>query len=60
MSKYKCECGEAREESAGVTIKVIDGEVRQDVMCQCGKYMTLENPKKGVPSFSSNRWGQVR
>lgn len=60
MSEYRCECGETKEESTGVTIKVIDGEVRPDVRCQCGKYMTLAAPKEGMPSFSSNRWGQVR
>jgi len=59
MSKYKCECGEAKDVS-GVTIKVIDGAVRHDVKCDCGKYMELTEKKTGVPSFRSNRYGQVR
>jgi len=59
MSKYKCECGETKDVS-GVTIKVIDGAVRHDVKCDCGKYMELTEKKTGVPSFRSNRYGQVR
>lgn len=59
MSKYKCECGEVREEPRGVTIKIIDGEVRHDVQCSCGKYMEPTDKKAGVPNFTSNRWGQV-
>ena len=59
MSKYKCECGKESEVS-GVTIKVIDGAVRHDVKCECGKYMELLDKKSGVPSFRSNRYGQVR
>ena len=59
MSKYKCECGKESEVS-GVTIKVIDGVVRHDVKCECGKYMDLLDKKSGVPSFRSNRYGQVR
>ena len=59
MSKYKWEGGETSEVS-GVTIKVIDGTVRHDVKCDCGKYMELVDKKSGVPSFRSNRYGQVR
>jgi hypothetical protein len=59
MSKYKCECGETKDVS-GVTIKVIDGAVRHDVKCDCGKYMEPTEKKTGVPSFRSNRYGQVR
>lgn len=60
MSKYKCECGIEKDHKGEVSIKVIDGEVRHDVKCECGKYMELFEKKVGVPSFKSNRWGQVR
>ena len=60
MSKYKCECGKEKEHVGSVSIKVIDGEVRHDVKCECGKYMALADKKVGMPSFKSNRWGQVR
>jgi hypothetical protein len=59
MSKYKCECGKERNVGS-VSIRVIDGEVRHDVKCECGKYMTLAEKKVGMPSFKRNRWGQVR
>ena len=60
MSKYKCECGKTADITGGVTIKVIDGEVRHDVKCECGEYMTFAEKRKGMPSFKSNRYGQVR
>jgi len=60
MSKYKCECGKTEDVTSGVTIKVIDGQVRHDVKCECGKYMTLAEKKEGMPSFKSNKYGQVR
>jgi len=60
MSKYKCECGKTADITGSVTIKVIDGAVRHDVKCDCGKYMTLAEKRKGMPSFKSNRYGQVR
>jgi len=43
-----------------VTIKVIDGAVKHDVKCDCGEYMELVDKKTGIPSFRSNRYGQVR
>jgi len=59
MSSYICKpCKEEREVS-GVTIKFVDGKVQHGVKCKCGKHMTLKNPKKGVPNFRSNRFGQV-
>ncbi|MDG1949216.1 MAG: hypothetical protein P8J32_00125 [bacterium] len=60
MSKYRCKCGEEETRSTGVRIRIIDGEVRHDVQCKCGKYMENTEPKTGFPSFKSNRWGQVR
>lgn len=60
MSKYKCECGKVVDWTSSVTIKVIDGVVRHDVKCECGEYMTLAEKRKGMPSFKSNRYGQVR
>ena len=58
MSEYKCECGKTKDVGS-VSIKVIDGEVRHDVTCECGKYMALTEKKTGMPSFRSNRYGQV-
>ena len=60
MSKYKCECGKTVDHKGSVSIKVVDGKVRHDVKCECGKYMELAEKKVGMPSFKSNRYGQVR
>jgi len=60
MSKYKCECGIEKDHKGGVSIKVIDGKVQHDVKCDCGKYMELAEKRVGMPSFKSNRYGQVR
>ena len=59
MAKYKCECSDDIVDASSVKIKFIDGEVRHDIKCPCGKYMDLHNPKSGAPSFRSNRYGQV-
>jgi len=59
MSKYKCKCGKTAEVQS-VSIRVIDGEVRHDVPCECGEYMTPTEKKTGMPSFKSNKYGQVR
>lgn len=59
MASYKCECG-SEKDATGVRIRIIDGEARHDIKCdECGKYMDISNPKSGVPSFRSNRYGQV-
>jgi hypothetical protein len=58
MAKYKCECG-GEKDASGVKIKFVDGKVRHEIACECGKYMELANPKTGAPSFRSNRYGQV-
>ena len=39
MSKYKCDCNNEVVEVLNVTIKVIDGKVVHDVVCECGKLM---------------------
>ena len=59
MAEYICECCEQETESQGASIKVVDGKAVHDVKCECGKYMSLKNPKSGAPSFRSNRYGQV-
>ena len=47
------------EEKSGVSIKFIDGAVRHDIKCECGEYMTLKDPKSGMPSFGRmNSLGQ--
>jgi hypothetical protein len=61
MADYKCEvCGDVVEKT-GVTIRYIAGKgAIHDVQCEeCGEYMELANPKSGVPSFRSNRYGQT-
>lgn len=58
MATYKCSCGEEKEAS-GVRIRFVDDKVRHDIKCECGEYMEIANPKSGVPSFRSNRYGQV-
>jgi len=58
MAKYKCDCGETKDAS-GVSIKFGKDGAYHDIKCECGKYMELQNPKSGAPSFRSNRYGQV-
>jgi|TARA_R110002153_G_scaffold1031_1_gene4843 hypothetical protein len=61
MAEYKCDCNDKVVDKSGVTIKYIEGEgVIHEVKCEdCGKYMTLANPKSGAPGFRSNRFGQT-
>jgi len=60
MSKYICSKCDHEQEGRSVTIRVVDGEVRRDIKCdKCDNEMDLKEPKSGVPSFRSNRWGQV-
>lgn len=61
MAEYKCDCNDKVVDKSGVTIKYIEGEgVIHEVKCEeCGKYMTLANPKSGAPGFRSNRYGQT-
>ena len=60
MSEYKCECCEHELECTGVVIRIIDGKATHDIKCPCGKYMKLANPKTGIASFGSDRYGRVR
>tara|TARA_R100000988_G_C3975296_1_gene153778 strand:- start:888 stop:1070 length:183 start_codon:yes stop_codon:yes gene_type:complete len=60
MALYKCECNDEVIEVKNVTIKIVEGlGAVPDVVCSCGKYMKLANPKKGCPSFTSNKYGQL-
>ena len=60
MSLYKCDCNDEVIEVKNVTIKIVEGlGAVPDVVCPCGKYMKLSNPKKGCPSFTSNKYGQL-
>ena len=62
MADYKCKCNDEVISKSGIVIKYIEGHgVTHDIKCErCGEYMELANPKTGMPSFSSNEWGQVR
>ena len=59
MSSYTCKPCKTDREVSGVTIKIVDGKACHGVQCSCGEYMTLKTPKKGVPSFKSNKLGRV-
>tara|TARA_R100000541_G_scaffold18890_2_gene28763 strand:+ start:1307 stop:1531 length:225 start_codon:yes stop_codon:yes gene_type:complete len=61
MAEYKCDCNDKVVDKSGITIKYIEGEgVIHEINCEeCGKYMTLANPKSGAPGFRSNRYGQT-
>ena len=60
MSKYQCDCLEHEVECRSVVIKMVDGKAVHDVKCSCGEYMDLAEPKTGVASFGSDRYGRVR
>tara|TARA_R110000822_G_scaffold401_10_gene1810 strand:- start:242 stop:433 length:192 start_codon:yes stop_codon:yes gene_type:complete len=63
MPHFICKCeNKELKETRAAHIKIIDGEASYGVDCSCGKPMALDPDKKktGHPSFSSNRWGQVR
>lgn len=61
MPKYKCSCKKKETlDVKGVTIKMVDGKAVHDVKCSCGEYMDLAEPKTGVASFGSDRYGRVR
>lgn len=47
------------EEKSGVGIRVVDGEAIHNIKCPCDQYMTLKEPKTGVPSFKRDRHGRV-
>lgn len=60
MAKYICGSCANEQEARNVSIRILDGEARADVRCdKCNEYMKLKNPKSGIPSFKSNRWGRV-
>ena len=52
MSLYKCDCNDEVIEVKNVTIKIVEGfGAVPDVVCPCGKYMKLSNPKTGIASL---------
>jgi hypothetical protein len=58
MANYICGCGK-EDSRSGVSIKFIDGAVRHDIKCECGEYMTLKDPKSGMPKLGRmNSLGQ--
>ena len=60
MAEYKCKCNDEVVNKSGVTIKFVEGKgAVHDVRCDdCGEYMTLANPKSGVPGLGRmNRFG---
>jgi len=59
MAEYICGCMEHEESKSGVSIRFGDNGAYHDIKCPCGEYMTLKNPKSGVPSLGRmNKFGQ--
>lgn len=60
MAEFICPKCENIKKGHNVSIKIIDGEARHDIKCdECGSHMNNNQPKTGVPSFRSDRWGGV-
>tara|TARA_R100000781_G_scaffold108429_1_gene72970 strand:- start:438 stop:626 length:189 start_codon:yes stop_codon:yes gene_type:complete len=61
MADYKCSCNDTVINKSGVTIRFVEGKgVIHDVLCdECGEHMELANPKCGIASFKSNRYGKT-
>jgi len=60
MALYFCTCNDENVDHKSVTIKLVKGQIRADVICKsCGDFMEMRHPKSGCAGFTSNKYGQL-